>query len=289
VGSDPVNFSYLSEMHALRVVSWNVLAPMWVHGDTFPGVNASVVAPENRLPKRLEILDAMSPDIILLQEVQESEFRGISNHYERDYELLGLARNSSDLWRDWRRGNEYEDNGPMVLLRGGIISKVRWESIPLTSAGDTLTFVTEFFGNRNFFVVNTHLETISQETRNEQFSFVLDFLNKKLCGGSEQIFQPIVIWGGDFNERRDGTQENIIRLRNFGFRDCFEELKDKPTCGYKGLDYVWVIGAEDVTGSSIPDIESVDGDMHIGWASALMKVGSDHVPLSTCITFKYLN
>lgn len=78
---------------------------------------------------------------------------------------------------------------------------------------------------------------------------------------------------------------NLVRLKAAGYIDCFEGLS-KPTCGCKGLDYIWAKGIENYTDSYVPDMEWKPDSMAEGYTSSLLAYGSDHLPISTFVNVK---
>ena len=66
-------------------------------------------------------------------------------------------------------------------------------------------------------------------------------------------------------------------------RDCFEQLLDPITCGYKRLDHIWTMGINDISDSEIPKIPFNPESMIDGVRAALESFGSDHLPITTTI------
>jgi hypothetical protein len=115
-------------MQRLGVVSWNILAPIWVHPAHYPGmsllvpllqigVDTSILETSSRTNLRLRTLKQSTADIFLLQEVQTSEFDILTEHMGSDFEVLGLCKNDPQLWQDWLKGNKHQDNGIVWQLR----------------------------------------------------------------------------------------------------------------------------------------------------------------------------
>ncbi|MGH3759008.1 endonuclease/exonuclease/phosphatase family protein [Actinophytocola sp.] len=258
----------------LRVVTYNIH-----HGQP---CCAGVGENEPDIERTGRTLDAMDPDIVLLQETNLNHPEGnCRNQPGRLAEILGMNhvmghnRIAGTGCGTSATGNailsryplEYLDNTPLPRGDG------ETAACPNTKAGGAqrclLSARVTVPGGPSLVVYTTHLEHQDTELRQRQARTMLDAIGS--AGGRKLL-------GGDFNHEPDGTIHGWVT--DFGFSDAWEKRHGVRSCGatngctYRAddpdrrIDYIYVSSPFAVSGGAVRDAP----------------IASDHRPLRMTLT-----
>jgi len=294
-------------MSSISVLSWNILAPMWVHPSHFPETDMKIF--ESSVRRKLIYSGlhklARQADIICLQEVQGSELQQPDGfvQLESDFDIADLSNNEPTCWANWLIDQPMQDNGTLVLLRKGKFKDVNVSRVVISEDGNAATVVTCKLNGKNVIIVNSHMDTDTQDRRSRQAAKILSIFDE-FCGRHRRSSNgnlnsqdtnidgiphnipmdtnSIQIWAGDFNME---SNNSIIKdLISHGWRDLMKEQKlDHPTvCSSKEnarrIDYLFCKGENIVTGGFVPEVPSRKNPPQLcTWA--ISKLGSDHIPI----------
>lgn len=133
----------------LAIVSFNVLAPLWVEPDLYPPeVEQTAFDAGARRTSAARVLGSLAriADVVCLQEVLESEYltyaRALGPAFEGRF-----ASHEHAHWEDGLAGQPWQPNGNAVFVRRRAVTGVEFEAIPLGT------------GNRAVAVAGTHAAT----------------------------------------------------------------------------------------------------------------------------------
>jgi len=77
----------------MKVLSWNILAHEWIDPADYPGIDADILL--NRAERFKTIrkhITAIDPDVMLLQEVMQNEYRKLARRFGGEYHISKLHR-----------------------------------------------------------------------------------------------------------------------------------------------------------------------------------------------------
>lgn len=268
---------YMSSAHAadadnaLDVMSYNIR-----YGTAKDGPDRWEV----RKPRAFQIIKKYKPHVIGLQEAQSAQIEDLLEAFP-GYENVGVGRD------DGKAGGEFSsimfDTSRLRVLR----TDTFWLSDTPEVPGST------HWGNRNFrlctwayfkdlktgnyfYLFNTHLDHVSQESREKSVNLILQRIKQRNP-------KDPVIFTGDFN----ANEENPVvkAVREAGFRDSFRVLHPDAkevgtTNAFKEgrqsakIDYMFVDDNWEIHAAEIID-DKVDGR----WPS-------DHLPVTARVTMK---
>jgi endonuclease/exonuclease/phosphatase family metal-dependent hydrolase len=199
-------------------VTWNLLAPIHVRPERYPGVPADLLDGPTRLRRILARLRALDPDVIALQEV-EPEGCGFLQDGLRDREY------------DWRLTlkQQYRLEGVALFVRRSLFGLVRFEEIfykdagpDISPTGNVAILAQGTYEGRPILLGTTHIKWELPEVTPDRHRGVMQTtqLAARLRGAG-----PAVI-SGDFNATANSPV--LAPLWAAGFRDPFAAL-DQPT------------------------------------------------------------
>ncbi len=124
----------------------------------------------------IDHLTQMDTDIMLLQEVMQSEYTALTQAFQKTHRLI---RGKNIKWQD-----KQSASGNVILLRNTLFKVVA--SLPFEfGIGVQCTYQ-----NAPLFVFNVHLDDLSHQTRMKQLAELRPIIEAN----------PKIIVGGDFNE-----------------------------------------------------------------------------------------
>jgi len=233
-----------------------------------------------RKTRTFRILQKYKPDVVGMQEALWGQIQDIKKAMP-SYGVVGVGR------EDGRIRGEFApimyNTGRLQLLRSDTFWMSETPDVPdTTSWGNyivricTWAYFYDLRSRRCFYQFNTHLDHISQLSREKSAAMILDRIKKVAPK------DPVLVTG-DFNS---GEQNPAIdEMRKGGFRDTFRVLYPdlkiegtttafKPRRQRDKIDYVFVDGAWNVEAAAIPD-DKYDGR----WPS-------DHLPVTAEVVLK---
>jgi len=267
----------------LTLLSWNILAPMWVHPDYFPGISENIVSTKFRRESFYAtlkyLLEKYSIDVIGFQEAQESEISQPEFlKILEDFEPAKLSKNEPQCWESWLKTNEYQENGTIIYLRKGRFSDIQTYRYLISEDGNAATLITCTLHHQKLLLINTHLETVSSQMRQIQVQNIQSFIHTLLPATD----RPPIYWLGDFNMK---PQDPLNRALISGkWRDFVQEIcLDFPTWfsvkrAPARIDFIYGLGDMRVMGGEVPHVLRT-GSWGENCAEVIRRFGSDHLPI----------
>lgn len=212
----------------LRLTTYNILAPVWVHHSVYPGQEASLFDAESRRAILAKRLLELAPDVVYLQEVQKTELDAlmaeVGGEYEHSFCPFPLT-----FWTNWltdTTNHEPRENGVCILTRRGVVAPSKptcvpidlpeWsKTLPAYALGAHALFVTATLpGNRAALLVASHLDADSSQRAGLQLTRLAAMV--KQAARDEGV--AVVLWGGDFNLPTSNSTFRALTATMGGFR-----------------------------------------------------------------------
>ena len=242
----------------MKILTWNILASEWIKKSYYPSVKEKVLFDrKSRLKRIMERIIDEDPDILLLQEVMELEYKTLCKHLLPKYHISFLspidwAKKQDEKYIKKEKKEEKKEekeitseSGNVTLLKKTLFKskkEIHHETLPM----DFGVYTTTFYQSRQIHIFNIHLNDLHSQRRNIQMNVLRPFLDK----------QKYCIIAGDFNQeyRPNSKLYNITNftVHNFchtyyieknmnidniltkGFSEK-EEEKNKNKCNYVPL------------------------------------------------------
>jgi endonuclease/exonuclease/phosphatase family metal-dependent hydrolase len=258
----------------LRVYTHNILAPRWAIPKYYPNVSHPLLLDTaTRFAKAMGHIVDKRPDIVFLQEVDGSHMDLVEEKFTDTYHV---SRNYHhiDLWNDWTDSSPSRPEHGLVTLIHNSLPMVDSRNVQLSPDGNCGSIVTLDLPDTStkIFCVNTHLETLDEELRNQQLSSM---------GNHLVHIDPSnpILWGGDFN--MDLTLETkpsgFDRLSLSG--DTVFDLSRNQKVDFILSRSASVSGKDSIL-CQPTSVSGKDSSEEVtSLASCLEKYGSDHVPV----------
>lgn len=270
----------------LRVVSFNVLAPLWASPVWYPAdLDPALLDRAFRRARIQAFLASVrrDVDIVCLQEVEQAELPFLLSALGNDFEG-GMAVNDEGFWSAWLAGNPWAPNGTAVAVRKTTVANRLFADLGVSDDGNHVAAVTGVLaaGGRPVRVFSVHLDSDSTANRGAELD--------SLMAQAPPYAGYVDVVCGDINEDTiTGTAAGIFK-RN-GYVDVLASVGNRePTHPFSStyyashrwaiIDHVMVRGAAPVGGDvfdsglwSISDeLERIEENFR--------RVGSDHFPIA---------
>ena len=246
----PIYFLYAN--YSMKILSWNILADEFIKKRYYPMIPPDILL--NRQHRQTQIIHSlihMDMDVMLLQEVMQSEYNALENTFRKTHHLL---RGPYIKWQGTQ-----SHSGNVILLRKSLFSQPR--VMPLKFG----LGVQCIYKNRPLVIFNIHLDDISHNERVKQLEELLPAISQ-----SEQV-----IVGGDFNENYTATSELYQHMKkNAGLK----VLNHKPTYFIERkmcIDNILVKGLN-LKHPRAHVLDAFNGDR----VKQFITYGSDHLPVA---------
>lgn len=236
----------------LHIVSWNILAPVYMKCKYYASTTCPNLSIQSRRPKIYHMLEWMNADVYLLQEVTQPEFRKLRALYPAYHWFF-----HPHAFHYWKESSEHEWNGNAIAIKKSTgVKQLKKHSLRL-SKGNRGLLVTGTLNGSLLSFVSLHLDDSSDHCRNLQ----LDQLFK--------IIQPpsLIVIGGDLNDEF-GTVVKQFQQQGF------QTSPSNPTYFEEGpmaLDYLMVLHPPHQPFWYIPPSHRTE---------IIPKFGSDHLPIT---------
>jgi len=248
---------------ALRVTTWNVLAPVIDVGSMFPCVPAEVTTQEHRWEVIRQHFASLNSDVWLFQEFLRSHLddllAGPASGF--DWHFVEESAQCHEEAADAPRGDEEEARPPRkrgvaVLWRKGFFESVTPLSERRTAAGNPAAIIKATWQKREVVFASKHMDALGcppAATRcQEQLVQLCEAAQN--CGSASAS----VIVGGDCNLTPSAPAMDTV-TDEMGFEMASDE-PGKPTCfavtGGARLDHIFVKGGLVAQSTTIPDCEA---------------------------------
>ena len=242
----------------MKILSWNILANEFIQERYYPMIPSQLLFNRQKRQERIiATLKQADADIILLQEVMQSEYNLLNSEFHTTYHLI------RGKYIQWQK-NKRNYSGNVILLRKNMFSPVHY-SIDL-DVGLAIQCHLKH-SDIPILVINTHLDDVSQTKRLQQIKELEPLLtnNKR------------IILGGDFNEHYTNKSRLYSLIKDYFFTSYNDELTyyiEKKM----SIDHIMIKGFEThkKNGKVINDF----GDDII---QQFTNYGSDHLPVMLTI------
>lgn len=169
----------------MKILSWNILAAEWIKQSYYPTVNKKVLFDrKSRLKRIMERIIDENPDILLLQEVMELEYKTLCKQLQDKYHISILSR------INWTKTNVEpikSESGNVTLLKKTVFKTSYDQSLEDNFGLYSLAYKNH---SNQIHIFNIHLNDLHGQTRNKQMNIIRPFAEK----------QAQCIIGGDFNQ-----------------------------------------------------------------------------------------
>lgn len=281
---------------ALRVISFNVLAPIWAALHFYPpGLDPALLQADARRRVLIERLQALAADtdVFCLQEVQASEFEAFARALGSDF-AGAMSSNDPAYWANWVTPElGWQPNGCAIFYRRSLF-------LSDPTAEPTLRDIAlSEDGNRALILEGTLRDGSSTRVRIASVHLDSDRGDRRLFEASSLLNQMPALVGlrdlicGDLNV---DAITGCLRapLERAGFRDALASLGNRENTHpwdttYNGsamwgvIDHILYRGLQPLQGDVLDGgVWSID-DETARIAETLRSIGSDHFPLTACL------
>lgn len=237
----------------MKILSWNILADEFIKKRYYPMIPPDILL--NRHHRQTQIIHSlihMDMDVMLLQEVMQSEYNALTQTFQRTHHLL------RGPYIKWQGKQSYSGN--VILLRKSLFTKPTL--LPSLNFGVGVQCV---YRNQTLLILNIHLDDISHEERVKQLTELIPIISQ-----SEKV-----IMGGDFNENYTATSELYQRFKkNTGLKI----VNHKPTYYIERkmcIDNILIKGLN-LKHTHAHVLDDFKGDR----VKQFITYGSDHLPVA---------
>ena len=178
----------------MKVLSWNILANEYIQKKYYPTVEDDLLIRKERFKLIVTKISKNNADILLLQEVMQAEYKNLKNLLKEKYYISPLI---PIQWKGYKPG----ESGNVTLIKLSKFNKINFKTI------DSFNYIKCQHRDKKIYIINIHLDDVSQERRITQINNILDnFKNKDK-----------IIIGGDCNEeyKKSSGIYKILEDNNF--------------------------------------------------------------------------
>lgn len=242
----------------LHIVSWNVLAPVYMKCKYYSSTQCTNLTINTRRPRIHRMFEWMNADVYLLQEVTQTEFGKFKETFS-EYNWFFQPH----AFHYWKESSSHELNGNVVAIKKSVpFQNLRKHTLKL-SKGNRGLLITGTLNRKKVVLISIHLDDVSDHCRSLQ----VDRLFHHIQTGST------IIIGGDLNDEH-GTI--ITRFKEYGFYSS----PGKPTYFEESpmaLDYLLVYGSSTTPFWYVPPSDR---------SNVVPTFGSDHLPVMGVLEFE---
>ena len=242
----------------MKILSWNILANEFIQERYYPMIPSQLLFNRQKRQERIiATLKQADTDIILLQEVMQSEYNLLYSEFHTTYHLI------RGKYIQWQK-NKRNYSGNVILLRKNMFSPVHY-SIDL-DVGLAIQCHLKH-SDIPILVINTHLDDVSQTKRLQQIKELEPLL----------INNKRIILGGDFNEHYTNKSRLYSLIKDYFLTSYNDEPSyyiEKKMC----IDHIMIKGFETHNKNS-----KVINDFGDDIIQQFANYGSDHLPVMLTI------
>jgi endonuclease/exonuclease/phosphatase family metal-dependent hydrolase len=275
----------------LRVVAFNVLAPIWSSPVWYPeDMDTTLLETEYRRARITAFLSriATDTDIVCLQEVQDSEFPHIMAALGEHF-IGAMAVNDPTLWANYLVGTQWAPNGTAIAIRRSALDgDPQFRDLP-THGGNHVSVVTgtHAASGRRLRAYSVHLD--SERTSNRTRELRALFADASPGTGAVDVIC------GDINEDTIiGSASGLFDRA--GFVDVLASTGNREathpwnTTYYNStrwlvIDHILTRGATPVAGEVLDMGSSTVADEIERIEENFRRTGSDHYPIVGTLEF----
>jgi endonuclease/exonuclease/phosphatase family metal-dependent hydrolase len=275
----------------LRVVAFNVLAPVWSSPVWYPeDMDTTLLETEYRRARITAFLSriAADTDIVCLQEVQDSEFQHFMAALGERFNGA-MAVNDPTLWANYLVGTQWAPNGTAIAIRRSVLDgDPRFRDLP-THGGNHVSVVTgtHAASGRRLRAYSVHLDSERTSNRTRELRAVL--------ADASPGTGAVDVICGDINEDTIiGSASGLFDRA--GFVDVLASTGNREathpwnTTYYNStrwlvIDHILTRGATPVAGEVLDMGSSTIADEVERIEENFRRTGSDHYPIVGTLEF----
>ncbi|VBB18463.1 endonuclease/exonuclease/phosphatase family protein [Yasminevirus sp. GU-2018] len=123
----------MSQKQKFTVMTWNILAPVWIRKSVYYCIPDNLLNTENRINKIASHITKTNPDILCLQEVQPSTLNILVEKLNNRYKVEGTCYNKDHYFAHWLEDKDdaycpdslKEQNGVALLTRDDFTGDIK--------------------------------------------------------------------------------------------------------------------------------------------------------------------
>jgi len=239
----------------MKILSWNILANEFIQERYYPMIPSQLLFNRQKRQERIiATLKQADADIILLQEVMQSEYNLLNSEFHTTYHLI------RGKYIHWQK-NKRNYSGNVILIRKNMFSPVHY-SIDL-DVGLAIQCHLKEKKENPILIMNVHLDDVFQSKRLEQIKKLEPLL----------INNKHIILGGDFNEHYTSKSRLYSLIKDYYLTSYNNEPTyyiEKKLC----IDHIMLKGFETHRKNG-----KVINDYGHDIIQQFSNYGSDHLPV----------
>ena len=239
----------------MKILSWNILANEFIKQSYYDMIPSHILFNRHKRQERIiETLKEANPDIMLLQEVMQSEYNKLADEFQKTYHLI------KGKHIHWQNKRSYSGN--VILLRKSMFSLPN-NQLDL-NFGMAIQVQLKEKIEIPILLINIHLDDLSQAKRLRQIKDL------------EMLFQnhSCIVLGGDFNEHYH--PKHITKLYN-KLKEYYFTITNHAVTYYikskVSIDHILLKGFEN---NKISKVINEYGNNSV---EHFTHYGSDHLPV----------
>lgn len=256
---------------SLKIVTWNILADIWVNEKFYKGIPPALLNKNLRYTRTKAVLNLIDADVVMLQEVELDIYLKLRRYYKLKYVVVKLYANEEKLWRsELAPHKKMQLSGNLILIRRNLAKDIQAASLKLSKDGDVAGLIRFTWRRTKYMMVNVHLST-TKKTRGHEIRTLLQSL--------ELYSNYRLIIAGDFNARPTDQIHKLLTSKGFRTKT---ELQVHTYYNTEHVDYVYVRAVPIQSGHVYNDLLLLHKGVYAK-QDLLEKYGSDHLPVTITI------
>ena len=250
----------------MRIVSWNILSAEFIKKSDYPMITPKILFNrQQRLENIIRLLVNIDGDIVLLQEVMKAEYNKLLLHFHKKYHII-RGENIN-----WYGKKSYSGN--VIFLRKKMFFSGNSRNAEFLQANiDFGLCVKCYVNNKPLTILNVHLDDLSHQKRVNEIKSI-----------AEQLQDPSVILGGDFNQNYNKDTQLYKLIKQAGFKSLIHDptyFIEKKMC----IDNIMTKGFSTNAQEYHSQVINYVGEDIF---KQFVEYGSDHLPVVVDTEFKY--
>ena len=243
----------------MKILSWNILANEFIKERYYPMIPEDILFNRQKRQERIMVtLKQADADVILLQEVMQSEYNLLHNVFHTTYHL------TKGKYIQWLK-NKRSYSGNVILLRKSMFSPVE-HSIDLDFGLAIQCHLKH--SEIPILLMNVHLDDVSAKKRLQQIKEIEPLL----------VSNRHIILGGDFNEHYTSKARLYSLIKDY----FLTSYNDQPTYYIErklSIDHIMLKGFE--THKKTCKVINQFGNAIL---DQFTHYGSDHLPVLVTVS-----
>ena len=242
----------------MKILTWNILANEFILSRYYPMIPKDILYDrKNRQIQIINILKNIDADVMILQEVMQSEYNLLDENFKGAYCLI---RGKYIIWQ-----NKRSYSGNVILIRKSMFA-INKNSDHITDLDFGVVIKCYLKGNakQSITIINVHLDDINVNKRIKQIKEIEPILHDN----------DNIILAGDFNENYIKTSKvyNMIKSSNLNiYNNDPTYFIDKKEC----IDNIMLKGFSSFKNIKKSAIDTCKNNI----LDQFINYGSDHLPV----------